>query len=206
MPKVSEEHLQVRRQQILSAAFSCFARKGFHKATVHDICDEAGLSPGAVYRYFGGKEEIIEAMVERNAAQNARFAEEVRAGEDTFRMLERLADFHLGRLADSEGVAVEVELWAEATHNPRIRELLRDDFDAHRRLLEGIVRRAQERGEINGRLDPEAVARVMISFFEGLLIQKELDQDDVDVRRYVDVVTAMVGGSFRRGEASEGDK
>lgn len=206
MPRVSEAHLEARRRQILSAACSCFARKGFHKATVHDICDEAGLSPGAVYRYFEGKEEIIEAMVERDAAQNARFAEEVMAGEDMFRMLERLADFHLGRLENSEGLAVEVELWAEATHNPRIRELLRRDFYDHRRLLEGIIRRAQERGEIDGRLDPEAVARVMISFFEGLLIQFFLDQDDVDVRKYVEVVTAMVGGSFRREEAPEGDK
>lgn len=206
MPRVSEAHLEARRRQILSAACSCFARKGFHKATVHDICDEAGLSPGAVYRYFGGKEEIIEAMVERDAARNARFAEEVMAGEDTFRMLERLADFHLGRLENSEGLAVEVELWAEATHNPRIRELLRRDFYDHRRLLEGIIRRAQERGEIDGRLDPEAVARVMISFFEGLLIQFFLDQDDVDVRKYVEVVTAMVGGSFRRGETPERDK
>lgn len=46
----------------------------------------------------------------------------------------------------------------------------------------------------------------MISFFEGLLIQFFLDQDDVDVRKYVEVVTAMVGGSFRRGESPEGDK
>ena len=203
MPKVTEAHLEARRQQIVSAACSCFARKGFHKATMHDICVEAGLSPGAVYRYFAGKEEIIEAMVERNARRNSGFAEEAREGADTFGMLERLADMHLKELEDPEGLAVEVELWAEATHNPRIRELLRRDFEGHRVLLEGIVRRAQERGEVDGGLDAEAVSRVLISFFEGLLIQKELGREDVDVGKYMEVVKAMVGGSFWRGGSPE---
>ena len=203
MPKVTEAYLEARRQQIVAAACSCFARKGFHKATMHDICVEAGLSPGAVYRYFAGKEGIIEAMVERNAARNSGFAEEAREGADTFGMLERLADVHLRGLEDPEGLAVEVELWAEATHNPRIRELLRRDFEGHRVLLEGIVRRAQERGEVDGGLDAQAVSRVLVSFFEGLLIQKGLGREEVDVGKYMEVVKAMVGGSFWRGGSPE---
>ena len=59
MPKVTQAHLEARRQQILDAAFGCFARQGFHQTTMQDICREAELSPGAVYRYFDSKEAII---------------------------------------------------------------------------------------------------------------------------------------------------
>jgi len=61
MPKVTEAHIEARRHQILEAARTCFSRQGFHQTTVQDICKEAGLSPGAVYRYFPSKDHIIAA-------------------------------------------------------------------------------------------------------------------------------------------------
>src|SRR3954462_3215845 len=62
MPKVTEEHVDARRRQILSAALRCFARAGFHRTTMQDIFREADLSPGAVYSYFKGKDELIGAI------------------------------------------------------------------------------------------------------------------------------------------------
>lgn len=62
MPRVSEAYLRARRRQIVDAAIECFARHGFHRATMQDIVRQAQLSPGAIYRYFATKEEIIEAI------------------------------------------------------------------------------------------------------------------------------------------------
>lgn len=62
MPRVSEEHLERRRQQILDAAQTIFARKGLHATTMQDVFAESGLSAGAVYRYFKSKNDIIEAL------------------------------------------------------------------------------------------------------------------------------------------------
>lgn len=200
MPRVSEAHLQARRQQILAAACSCFAREGFHKSTMQDICREAGLSPGAVYRYFGSKEEIIEAMVATNAIQSTALADEVGEQEDTWRTLEGLVEFFFGQVAEAEGAAVDVELWAEAGRNPTIRETLRANFAEHRRVLADVVGRGQERGEIEAGLDPQAVSRVMVSLFEGLLLQRELERGEVEVERYTEVVMSLLGGSFWRGE------
>ena len=64
MPKVTEAHLEARRQQRLEAAESCFSRQGFHQTTMQANCGEAGLSPGAVYRYFSSEEEISAARGE----------------------------------------------------------------------------------------------------------------------------------------------
>src|SRR5690606_6028432 len=62
MPRVSEEHLERRRQQILDAAQLCFARKGFFDTSMQDVFTESGMSAGAVYRYFKSKNEIVAAL------------------------------------------------------------------------------------------------------------------------------------------------
>jgi len=49
MPKVTVEHIEARRRQIIDSAFDCFAKKGFHQTTMQDVCNAAGLSAGAVY-------------------------------------------------------------------------------------------------------------------------------------------------------------
>ena len=64
MPRVSEEHLERRRQQIVDAAQRCFARRGFHQSSMQDVFAESGLSAGAVYRYFKSKDELVAALDE----------------------------------------------------------------------------------------------------------------------------------------------
>jgi AcrR family transcriptional regulator len=59
MPRVSERHAAARRGQILAAALRCFERDGFQRTTMQDIFRESGLSPGAVYTYFFGKDQIV---------------------------------------------------------------------------------------------------------------------------------------------------
>ena len=65
VPRVSEAHLAARRQQILDAARTCFLRNGFHQTSMQDVIREAGLSVGAVYRYFPSKNDLITALAER---------------------------------------------------------------------------------------------------------------------------------------------
>src|SRR2546430_14175526 len=54
-----------RPSQILDAALACFAKHGFHQASMHDISAEAGISVGLIYRYFENKEAVISAMADR---------------------------------------------------------------------------------------------------------------------------------------------
>src|SRR6185295_9720563 len=69
VPKITEERREERRRQILDAAVACFARKGFHRASMQDIIAASGLSPGSIYCHFKGKEEIIEAIADERHAQ-----------------------------------------------------------------------------------------------------------------------------------------
>lgn len=63
MARVTQEHLDARRRQILDGAALCFARNGFHATSMQDVLKEVDLSAGAVYRYFSGKDELISAIV-----------------------------------------------------------------------------------------------------------------------------------------------
>ncbi len=64
-PDVSEE----RKEQILEAAMEVFARSGFHGARMDDIAKQAGLSKGALYWYFDGKDAIIQGIMDRMFAR-----------------------------------------------------------------------------------------------------------------------------------------
>jgi AcrR family transcriptional regulator len=65
MPRVSQEHLDARRQQIVDAARSRFATHGFAGTSMNDIVTESGLSNGAIYRYFKSKDEIVLTVCEQ---------------------------------------------------------------------------------------------------------------------------------------------
>jgi AcrR family transcriptional regulator len=205
MPKVTEAHVEARKGQIMEAAATCFARKGFHQTTMHEICHEAELSPGAVYRYFSGKDEIIEAMEEQGRQHSAAVIDAITSErKNTLDVLEGLADVFFSTLEDTRECAVHIELWAEALSNPRIREMVvRVDDSIREAFVLRVVQEGQERGEINGRLDPDAVARVMMAFWDGLVLQKTLDPE-VDVGKYVSVMKSMMNGTFWQSRKLEG--
>jgi AcrR family transcriptional regulator len=207
MPKVLPEYLEQRRQQIVDGAAACFSRRGFHQTTMQDICDEAGLSPGAVYRYFHSKEEIIEAMCERGRTENIAIMETAFAQEETLAILDELIRIFFGNLSTGEPAAADcalnVELISEAPRNEFVRASLRRNNDEVRtRFIEKLVLRAQARGEMNPELSPEAVARVMIAVYHGFLTQKIIEPD-LDVWSYANVLRALFGGSFWVGPAAE---
>jgi TetR/AcrR family transcriptional repressor of uid operon len=195
MPKVTEAHLQARRQQILDAATEGFAEKGFHQTTMHDICQLAELSPGAVYRYFSSKEEIIEAMVEQRRQQGIELMKAAGERRDTVQALEELARMFFAKLEDPKGCALDIALWSEAASNPAVRERLRDYSRSVRSAFADIVSGLQKQGVVNPDLDPEAVAEVHISFFEGLIVQRAIDPE-LDVWKYLEAVRAITNGQF----------
>src|ERR1700754_2645280 len=83
-----------RRGEILAAAQTCFARAGFHQTSMQEICTEAGMSPGNLYRYFRSKEEIIAGIAERDRADAAEQFAAVGNG-NFFDGLAALAQHHL---------------------------------------------------------------------------------------------------------------
>ena len=203
MPKVTEAHLEARRQQILNAASACFARQGFHQTTMQDICREAELSPGSVYRYFASKVDIIAAVCEENQQQSlAIIGAATGQTDDTLKILDQLADSSFSMLGEPEMLErmyLIIQLWAESLRSPQILEMSRRaGSDLWRTTLAQLMRRAKERGEIDPSLDPESLAQVLVSAWEGLVLLKAFDPQ-VDVSQYLAALKAMYRGIIRVG-------
>ena len=203
MPKVTEAHLEARRQQILDAARACFSRNGFHQTTMQDICRQAELSPGAVYRYFDSKEAIIEATCEEGQRQAAAAFEAASGQGDTLKVFGELVDVFYGRMDEAEtddSARMSVQLWGEALRNPGIDQVMRGHWHGILARIKDIISNAQERGEINPDLDASAVARVLMATYDGLVVQKAMDRSLVDVRKYIEALRALYSGTFWLGK------
>ena len=198
MPKVTDAHVEARRNQILQAACSCFSRRGFHKTTVRDICDEAGLSTGAVYGYFKSKDEIVEAMAALGRENTRNLLFSAATSDESPRALAQVLEAAVGFLNSEqarESTRLDVRLWGEGLHTPRIRELFVRALAELAEPFAEIVRRGQQRGEITGAFDPEMAARIFIAIGLGLTVQKALDPES-DFGGCTEVLSSLLTGTF----------
>jgi AcrR family transcriptional regulator len=169
MPKVPEAYLAARRDEILDAAWRCFARQGYHGATMQDICKEAGLSAGALYRYFDSKEQVLAAINARNLEQARALVEEARARAHV--PIDSLATIGLTMLHALEEPGFEttsrltIELWPEVLRNPPLRADMRRELAFWHDSVSEILGAALPR---NATLSPDVMAALFICAYEGL--------------------------------------
>lgn len=200
MPKVSEAHSAARRQQIIDAAYRCFAAKGFHQTTMRDIYEEAKLSPGAVYHYFDSKDAIIQASFEFDYARSLDLFTAAAQREDPLAALHELIDFFFRGLESAAALGagrVNVQSWGEALVNPPLLENKRHFLDRYLDALAQLTRSAQARGQIDPALDPRAVGRILLSLYYGLELQKALD-DTVEIASYAAAVKSLLRSASPR--------
>jgi AcrR family transcriptional regulator len=191
---VSEAHRAARRRQILDAARSCFARSGFHRATMHDVVREAGLSAGLVYRYFRGKQDLVAALArERHGRERALLASAGAAAGPAaaFAALMRAFLTPLGEPAAREERRLGVQLWAEALGDPKLRRVVRAGVAEPKRRIAALIRRAKRRGELPASLDADATARLAIAVFHGIVLQQAWEPD-LDVPRIAATAEALL--------------
>lgn len=62
---IQELLITARRNQILDAATTVFAEKGFHRATIKDVARAAGIADGTIYTYFSSKTEVLLGILNR---------------------------------------------------------------------------------------------------------------------------------------------
>lgn len=194
MPKVSEQHLLARRQQIIDAAYRCFARKGFHQTTMRDIYEEAELSPGAVYHYFESKHEIIAASFDFDYQRSAGLFDAAAHSLDPLGALNDMLDFLFQGLKSAAALGagrVNVQGWGEALVNPPLLATVQQVRAVYRDATAGIVHKAQAQGQIDPALDPQGLTTALISLYYGLELQLALDPE-LDVDQYAAAVKALL--------------
>ncbi|GAA2528484.1 MULTISPECIES: TetR/AcrR family transcriptional regulator [Streptomyces] len=183
MARVSQEHLDARRRQILDGAASCFARNGFHATSMQDVLKEVDLSAGAVYRYFSGKEELIAAIV-TEVLDTVRGIFERAAQESPPPTPDVLIPRALARMREQRPATLEggewmfprlmIQVWTETTRSPELAVVLGDGYRNVRTAWGEIVESYKDAGLMPADADADAMARTMIALVQGFAAQMAL--------------------------------
>jgi len=196
MPKVTEAHLEARRSQILDAAWTCFARKGYHQATMHDICQESGLSPGAIYRYFESKEAILKAINERYLEIGRALVEEARSlAGGPLNSLEVIGQTMLSYFSDPMAettTRVNIEIFPEIIRSEELRAGLRQELTFWHRAVTQLLSEAKELGQLKPEVDPASLAALLICAWEGVRHYSLIDADTFGPERLIELMWALV--------------
>lgn len=197
VPRVSEDHLTARRQQILAAARTCFLRNGLHNTSMQDLIKEAGLSVGAVYRYFKSKNEIINAIA---ASTTGGLQQHIDAVADRRLPLVDSLDLVLDgiefQLGPDGNLPIALQVWGEATLDPTIHDIVRGRYEGLRASLRRLVVHAIESGELAAGTDVDGTTAVLQGMLPGYGLQRLLTGKP-DKQTYVAGIRCLLGARPR---------
>lgn len=176
MPKLKPATQVARREHILDAAERCFARSGFHRTTMQDICREAGVSPGALYLYFASKEELIAGISERDRSELAEQLKELAATDDLIAALTRIAEHYAIEEARDKRVLC-MEIAAESTRNPAVSEIFRGTDRYVIDSFAQVFAEARDAGKIAPAFEPQILAQIIVMLGDGLFWRRAVDPD-----------------------------
>jgi AcrR family transcriptional regulator len=163
-----------RRTQILDAALVCFAKRGFHQASMHDISAEAGISVGLIYRYFENKDAVISAMADRHKKEIHEVLERAQQAPTLLESLEILFTAHCCEDAPQVVSAFVVDLYAEASRNQRVADLVRDVLQTAMSGVTDLIARSPEAESAAHGLKPHELAELIFAVSRGMLMRDVL--------------------------------
>ena len=177
MPTVTEAHRTARRDEIIGAALRCFAAKGYQRTSMADVIDESGLSAGAIYGYFAGKQELFAAVAGRVLEARQGELRAQRAHGEPLSPGQVMATLIDGMRREPFGHVI-VQLWAEAAIDPEIGELVQAVLQRVRETVrQQLVEWASaEPGRVDGDPDEWAtrITPVVVGVAPGFMIQRAI--------------------------------
>ena len=168
-----------RRTQILNAAVACFAKHGFHQASMHDISAEAGISVGLIYRYFENKDAVISAMAARHKQEIQDVMERARLAPTLLESLEILFTAHCCESSPKVLSAFVVDLYAEAGRSPHIATLVRDILETSIDGVTDVIARSPESKNASHGLTPREQAELIFAVARGMLMRDVLQPQEL---------------------------
>src|SRR5690348_11370597 len=170
MAQPQTEPTQDRRSQILDAALICFGKRGFHQASMHDISAEAGISVGLIYRYFENKEAVISAMADQHKKEIGLVLERARQAPTLLESLEILFTAHCCENEPRVISAFVVDLYAEASRNPVLADVVRDVLKTAMDGVTELISRAPEAQSSTHNLSPSELSELIFAVARGMLM------------------------------------
>jgi AcrR family transcriptional regulator len=189
MPRITAAHEAEVRERIVAAALQVFGERGFHGATMQDVVRECGLSVGAIYTYFKGKDDLFLATCDLASGRGlGELAARLAHGESLAERLAIAVGFYFDSAEESDAgpgnADFLIQAWAQAEAEPAAREMLRRRREQLVMAGTFLLEEGVAKGELPRWIDAGAVARGYVALLDGMLL-----------------VRAEQGSTFRRSDA-----
>jgi len=194
-----------RQAAVLQAAAECFAHRGFHATSIKEICAKADMSPGALYRYFKAKDDIVAALILADRARWIAAMDALPATLGLMATLHRLAEIGLADLQQEAWLSLWVETCAEAARSEKVAKTMTESYCDFEARLATRVQEAQRKREITCNDRPLPVARLILAAFDGLLLRRCFDSN-IDARSMAEEFLSFIGRALSVAEAAQGGR
>ena len=175
MPKIVDK--KEKTEIIAVAALKTFRECGYNKTRMVDIAQMAEMGKGTLYEYFKDKADILRFAFDQYFSVFSQgileaMAEKTKPSDKIL----ALVDFALRHAAEWEDhCAIYVDYFGAARIEERKRFSLSDIYTEMKNILENLIKEAQSAGEIDEQFDPSAVAELLISIYDGIVLHKIFD-------------------------------
>jgi TetR/AcrR family transcriptional regulator, transcriptional repressor of bet genes len=187
----------VRREQILQAAFEVAAREGVGGLTVRAVAAEAGLSHALVLFYFGRKERLVLDLLEWSIAKTGvlEVSEDIARFPGALDRLHALLQQEMVRVANEpRHTRLFFEYWALGARNAAIRKRISAELERYRAAFRALMEEllAAEPATFAG-ATADGLAAVAVSWIQGCAVQAMNDPEHFDADEYLAAVRGIVG-------------
>ncbi|MGG1662733.1 TetR family transcriptional regulator [Brevibacillus sp. NRS-1366] len=170
-PKVSDEYKNKKKTALLLAAKRVFIAKGYTKATMQDVMDEAGVSRGALYAYFDNLENMYMELLQFEDQQEVLFFSPS-DGETTWQQITKWVHKQQQEIERIEQTLSQAnsEFFLSIRDQEENYPYITTRYERMADVLTEFFQQGAAKGELQPRIPVEAVSRYLISFIDGLML------------------------------------
>jgi AcrR family transcriptional regulator len=185
----SNDISEMRRAQLIRAAYKVVSRKGYYNFTIKDIAKESGLSSGLVHYYFKDKQDLLlNLLKDINLNIKSYLNKELIRSQSPLNKLIAYMDqaFNLAE-QEKEYFYVLIDFWTQTKHNPRMRQANNRLLQSYRDECAAIVKEGISTG-IFREVDVAFTATTIVSVIQGTIVQYVLDNEAFNYEKYTTMI------------------
>mgnify|MGYP005991676591 CR=1 FL=1 len=192
-PKVSQEHKEQRRSNLLKAAREVFSEHGYENTTMKHVMERAGVSRGGLYQYFDNKDDLFEALIESEQFEVIEGSIQAMLKQQgsywdvllmSFLGENKEATNNMDALAPSK-----LEYFITGRHDKSKQEHARTRFSQAYQMTTNIIEEGVNAGEFKPKFDPEVMAKAIISHIDGLAVDHAiLDSETIQLKEQTELL------------------
>ena len=192
-----QQRSEETRTRIMDSAVKLFSSRGFNAASVDDICAEAGVSKGAFYHHFEGKQALFLALLDGwlKTIDNAIELSKDKSAPETFMQITEAFPYIFE--SAGENLPMFLEFWLQASRDEKIWQASVEPYRRYHKYFTSLIKKGVDEGSFVD-VESELAARMIVSMAMGLLLQSLLDPKGAKWEGVAREITGMMLNSLLR--------